>query len=51
MSNDMRLFVGGEPFVRAEESTVSCDIRRLSVWSLMRPRLKCRSMAPRGFEI
>lgn len=31
MSNDMRLFVGGEPLARAEESTVSCDIRRLSV--------------------
>ena len=31
MSSDMRLFGEGEPLTRADESTVSCDIRRLSV--------------------
>lgn len=39
MSNDMRLFGDGVALVRADESTVSCDIRRLSVCSLIRPRL------------
>lgn len=40
MSSDMRLFDDGAPLDRADESTVSCDIRRLSVWSLIRPRLR-----------
>ena len=31
MSNDMRLFDDGAPETRVDESTVSCDIRRLSV--------------------
>jgi len=44
MSNDMRLFDDGVPLTRAEESTASCDIRRLSVWSLMSPRLRRSSI-------
>lgn len=46
MSSDMRLFCDGVPLTRADESIVSCDIRRLSVWSLIRPRLKRSSMIP-----